>query len=64
MTDEEILAKFKELGIQASVHYADDSGKEWSMGSSLVTQARQLAADNPHLKSKMREIAKDFLWVF
>lgn len=64
MTDEEILDAFKEAGMQASYHYADDSGKEWRLGFLYSGQAQLLAKEHPHLIPQMREIAKKFLWSF
>lgn len=64
MTDEEILEAFKEAGMQASYHYADDSCKEWDLGFKYSQKAQGLAKEHPHLIPQMREIAKKFLWSF
>jgi len=56
------LIKFDALGRQASFHYADDSGKEWSQAKTLEAQARALFEQNPDLQDQMREMARGFLW--
>ena len=60
----EILKKFEEHGIQASVHYADDSGKEWSAGDRLKEQALELVKAHPELRDGFLRIGERFLWSF
>ena len=62
--DEEILEQFKEHGMTASYHYADDSTKEWDQGFKHSYAAQELAKQHPRLIPQMREIAKSFLWSF
>ena len=58
-----VLEKFKDHGMQASYHYADDTASgEWRMGSALEARALKLFDDNPDLQDEMRVIAKGFLW--
>ena len=60
MTD--ILTQFKDLGISASCHYADDTGGEWRYGDRDKRSALRLFDDNPASQDAMREIAAGFLW--
>jgi hypothetical protein len=58
-----VLERFKDLGISASYHYADDTGSgEWRLGSTLEAKARILFDENPELRDEMRVIAKGFIW--
>lgn len=57
-----ILEDFKSAGMQASFHYADDSGKEWGRARTLQNEAMQMYRDNPDLQDEMKTIAKGFLW--
>ena len=56
------LERFKELGEKASYHYADDSGKEWSLGNKAKLECLEIYDANPDLHNTMRAIAKGFLW--
>ena len=58
----DILENFKELGEKASYHYADDSGKEWSLGNKAKLECLEIFDANPDLHNTMRAIAKGFLW--
>ena len=59
----EILEQFKDYGMQASFHYADDTASgEWRLGSNLESRALKLFDENPELQPEMREIAKRFIW--
>ncbi len=60
--EKSIIDLFKEFGNKASYHFADDSTGEWGLAQAAKDQALKLFDDNPGLQSKMREIAKDFLW--
>ena len=60
--NDHILDCFRELGVSASVHFADDSGKEWGQGRKDEAEAMKLYHDNPGLKSEFEAIAKGFLW--
>lgn len=58
----ETLDKFQKLGMDASYHFADDTGKEWGIGFELQREAEAIFAANPDLHQQMREISKKFLW--
>jgi hypothetical protein len=62
MTTAEILKEFTDLGMSASFHYADDSGKEWTLANDQKRKAEQLYIQNPDLRPRMEEIAFGFLW--
>lgn len=57
-----ILATFKDAGVTASFHYADNTGSEWGLGDNYKRTALKLFDNNPDLQSEMRVIAKGFLW--
>lgn len=57
-----VVETFKKLGKDASYHYVDDSGKEWSLGLKYENQALELFDTHPELESELREVAKGFLW--
>ena len=57
-----ITEEFKKLGMSASYHYADDSGKEWRLADSDKKQALELFDNNPDLQDEMRTAARGFLW--
>ena len=57
-----LTERFKELGMQASYHYADDTCKEWGAGDKAKHQALKIFDDNPALQPELRKIAADFLW--
>ena len=56
------LEKFKQLGQQASYHYAADRTSEWRLGTPLEREAIAMFDAHPELHAEMREIAKGFLW--
>ena len=59
----EVLQQFKDRGIKASFHYADDTASgEWRLGSIEEAKALKLFDDNPSMQHYMRDIAKGFLW--
>ena len=59
-----ILANFYANGMDASYHYADDSGKEWKLGQELSHKCYQAAQDHPELLPQMKELGKSFLFIF
>ena len=61
-TIQDRIEEFDTLGRQASFHYADDRGKEWSQAKTLEAQARALFDQHPDLQKQMRELARGFLW--
>ena len=56
------LEKFKQLGHQASYHYAADRTSEWRLGTPLERSAIAMFDAHPELHDEMRDIAKGFLW--
>lgn len=65
MNEEEkkqILEEFKKAGLDASFHYADDTGKEWHLAYPLVDKCMKLAKEHPELHTEMAEIAKHFIF--
>jgi hypothetical protein len=58
------LANFYANGMDASYHYADDSGKEWNRGQELSHKCYQAASDRPELVPQMMELSKSFLFIF
>lgn len=57
------LAKFIDLGLKASYHYADDSGSEWGLGRAAQNQAEALYAEaSATEKLVMAKESKQFLW--
>ena len=58
----EILEEFKNCGLDASFHYADDSGLEWKFAYPLVDKCMKLAKEYPSLHTEMAEIAKHFIF--
>ena len=56
----EILEEFKKCGLDASYHYADDTGKEWHLAYPLVEKCMKLAKEHIELHPEMAEIAKNF----
>ena len=65
MTEEEkkqILEEFKKAGLDASFHYADDTGKEWHFAYPLVEKCMKLAKEHIELHTEMAEIAKHFIF--
>ena len=57
-----ILTKFESLGLSASFHFADDSGKEWSIAHKEQSEAIALYKQHPELQERMMELSKQFLW--
>ena len=65
MNEEEkqkILENFKTYGMDASFHYADDTGQEWKFAYPLVDKCMKLAKEHTELHTEMREIAKHFIF--
>ena len=62
MNDAAKIKDFKDLGLTASYHYADDSGKEWGLGRKAQDKALEIFDANPDLQEVMRGIATGFLW--
>ena len=59
---QEILEEFKTYGMDASYHYADDSGKEWKFAYPLVDKCIKLVKEHPELHEEMKEISKKFIF--
>ena len=59
---QEILEEFKTYGMDASYHYADDTGKEWKFAYPLVDKCLKLVKEHPELHEEMKEIAKHFIF--
>ena len=59
-----LLKQFHDEGIQASMHYVDDSGKEWGAGDACKARAMGLVEAHPELFEHFRVISKGFLWNF
>ncbi len=59
-----ILKSFKEAGIDASYHWADDTCKEWPQARAMQNKAMDIYWDHPRLQPEMREIAKGFIWTY
>ena len=59
---QEILENFKTCGMDASYHYADDTGQEWKFAYPLVDKCMKLVKEHPELHEEMREIAKRFIF--
>ena len=59
---QEILEEFKTYGMDASYHYADDSGQEWKFAYPLVDKCMKLVKEHTELREEMREIAKKFIF--
>jgi hypothetical protein len=62
MNDKEKLEAFDKHGRKASFHYAAEHTPEWRLGSIEERKARNLFADNIHLRVEMTELASQFLW--
>ena len=58
----EILEQFKKLGMDASFHFADDTGSEWGLAYRDQEKALDLYLKNPSLQEEMKEIAKGFIF--
>ena len=56
-----LVDQFIKHGLNASFHFADDSGGEWSLGYAAQKKALDIFDANPDLQEEMRENA-DFLW--
>ena len=56
------LCEFDFAGMQASFHYADDTGAEWNKADEFKQRAIELFDENPDLQPQMREASKNFLW--
>ena len=61
--EQEILEEFKKAGLDASFHYADDTGKEWHLAYPLVDKCMKLAKEHVELHPEMVEIAKHFIFL-
>ena len=59
---QEILEEFKTCGMDASYHYADDTGQEWKFAYPLVDKCMKLVKEHTELREEMREIAKKFIF--
>ena len=59
---QEILENFKTYGMDASYHYADDSGQEWKFAYPLVDKCIKLVKEHPELHEEMKEISKKFIF--
>lgn len=58
----DIVEQFKDHGMSASYHYADDSCREWGAGDREKSKAMKLFNDNPDLQDDMSKVAEKFLW--
>ena len=63
-TPDEIVSEFAHEGMTASYHYADDSGKEWSLGNIHRDKTLAIWRANPELTPRFLEVGKKFLWSF
>lgn len=63
-TPDEIVSEFAHEGMTASYHYADDSGKEWSLGSLHRDRAIAIWRAHPELTTRFLEVGRNFLWSF
>ena len=59
---QEILEEFKTCGMDASYHYADDTGQEWKFAYPLVHKCMKLVKEHPELHVEMKEISKRFIF--
>lgn len=59
-----ILEEFKKTGMDASYHFADDTGKEWGAGYQLKQVCYNLWHSHPELHDEMREVGKKFLFIW
>ena len=59
---QEILEEFKTYGMDASYHYADDSGQEWKFAYPLVDKCMKLVKEHQELHEEMKEISKKFIF--
>ena len=63
-TADEIVNEFIHEGMTASYHYADDSGKEWKLGTIHWDKALAIWRANPELTPRFLEVGKKLLWSF
>ena len=63
-SDDEWVNEFLHEGMTASYHYADDSGKEWPLGTLHRDRALAVYEKRPDLESRLLEVGKKFLWSF
>lgn len=63
-SDDEWVSEFLHEGMTASYHYADDSGKEWPLGTLHRDRALAVYEKRPDLESRLLEVGKKFLWSF
>jgi len=56
------LEQFKELGMLASFHFADDTCQEWGQATTAKNKALKIFDDNPALQPELRKVATGFLW--
>ena len=63
LSKQKILEEFKTYGMDASYHYADDTGQEWKFAYPLVDKCMKLAKEHPSLHTEMAEIAKHFIFL-
>ena len=59
---QKILEEFKTYGMDASFHYADDTGQEWKFAYPLVDKCMKLVKEHPELHEEMKEISKKFIF--
>ncbi len=62
LSKQKILEEFKTYGMDASYHYADDSGQEWKFAYPLVDKCIKLVKEHPELHEEMKEISKKFIF--
>ena len=57
-----VLDQFQELGLSASFHFADDSGRAWDSAQRDKRAAEALFIQHPELRDEMIAMARKFLW--
>jgi hypothetical protein len=63
-SSDEWVEEFYKEGMQASYHYADDSGREWATAGVCQDAALRIWKAHPELEERLLEVSKQFLWNF
>ena len=58
------MLAFRQAGMDASFHFADDTGKEWELAYPLQAKCYTLFREHPHRQAHFRDAAKDFIFKF